>query len=71
MDTAVIKSSEGYDVLLSSISNLWSEAKERAIVAVNAELIDTNWKTGQYIVEFEQGGNCILRSQNVRRCLTN
>ena len=56
MDTAVIKSSEGYDVLLSSISNLWSEAKERAIVAVNAELIDTNWKTGQYIVEFEQGG---------------
>ena len=39
MDTAVIKSSEGYDVLLSSISNLWSEAKERAIVAVNAELI--------------------------------
>lgn len=46
----------GYCHLLDSISTLWSEAKERAIVAVNTELLDTNWKTGQYIVEYEQGG---------------
>ena len=44
-----------YQHLLDSISTLWSEAKERAIVAVNTELLDTNWKTGQYIVEYEQG----------------
>ena len=38
----------GYCRLLDSISTLWSEAKERAIVAVNTELLDTNWKIGQY-----------------------
>ena len=42
--------------MLDSISTLWSEAKERAIVAVNTELLDTNWRIGQYIVEYEQEG---------------
>lgn len=46
-----------YVRLVSLISDLWEEAKAKAAVAVNTELLDANWKTGQYIVEFEQGGN--------------
>ena len=45
-----------YVRLVSLISNLWEEAKAKAAIAVNTELLDANWKTGQYIVEFEQGG---------------
>lgn len=45
-----------YVRLVSLISNLWEDAKAKATIAVNAELLDTNWQTGQYIVEFEQGG---------------
>lgn len=46
-----------YVRLISLISDLWEEAKAKAAIAVNTELLDANWKTGQYIVEFEQGGN--------------
>ena len=46
-----------YVRLVSLISNLWEEAKAKASIAVNTELLDANWKTGQYIVEFEQEGN--------------
>ncbi len=45
-----------YVRLVSHISNLWENAKAKAAIAVNAELLDANWQTGQYIVEFEQGG---------------
>ncbi len=46
-----------YVRLVSHISDLWDGAKNKAVYAVNAELINANWQTGQYIVEFEQGGN--------------
>lgn len=45
-----------YEMLVARIDNLWSAAKNRAVEAVNTELIDANWQTGQYIVEFEQQG---------------
>ena len=46
-----------YVILVSQISDLWRNAKNKAVYAVNAELLVANWLTGQYIVEFEQGGN--------------
>ena len=46
-----------YVKLVSHISELWENAKNKAVYAVNAELLDANWQTGQYIVEFEQEGN--------------
>lgn len=46
-----------YVQLVAHISNLWDSAKTKAITAVNKEHLDANWKTGQYIVEFEQKGN--------------
>ena len=45
-----------YQQLVSNITSLWHQAKENAINAVNTELLDANWQTGKYIVEFEQGG---------------
>ena len=45
-----------YVRLVSHISDLWENAKNKAALAINTELLDANWQTGQYIVEFEQGG---------------
>lgn len=46
-----------YQKLIDNITTLWGDAKSKAIVAVNTELLDANWQTGKYIVEFEQGVN--------------
>ncbi len=46
-----------YVGLVAHISDLWDDAKAKAAIAVNTEHLDANWQTGQYIVEFEQGGN--------------
>ena len=43
--------------LVNEISSLWDNAKYRACTAVNGELLEANWNTGKYIVEFEQHGN--------------
>ena len=52
----IIPESE-YNKLLSSIDEVWNTAKTNAAIAVNTQLLDANWQTGRYIVEFEQGGN--------------
>lgn len=46
-----------YRNLLGKISDTYSQGKFRAHRAVNTQLIETYWQIGQYIVEFEQGGN--------------
>ena len=50
-----------YVRLVSLISDVWEDAKGKAATAVNTELLDANWLTGRYIVEFEQGGNAKAR----------
>lgn len=50
-----------YVRLVSLISDTWEKAKGRAALAVNTELLDANWQTGRYIVEFEQSGNTKAR----------
>ena len=52
----IIPESE-YNKLLSNIDEVWNTAKTNAALAVNTQLLDANWLTGRYIVEFEQGGN--------------
>ena len=47
---------EGYDQLLSKIGAAIAKGRGRAIQAVNAQLLETYWQVGQFIVEFEQGG---------------
>ena len=45
-----------YVKLVSHISNLWQEARNNALQAVNTSLLMASWHTGEYIVEFEQKG---------------
>ena len=45
-----------YQKLIDNITTLWDEAKTKAITAVNTGLLEANWQTGKYIVEFELKG---------------
>ena len=58
-----------YVRLVTQISDLWENAKNKAVLAVNTELLDANWQTGQYIVEFEQHGN--IKAKYGKQLLTN
>ena len=58
-----------YQNLIDNITTLWGEAKSKAITAVNTELLDANWQTGKYIVEYEQGGK--QRAEYGKRLLVN
>ena len=48
--------STDYNGLISQISQAYLKGKQNAVNAVNSELVITNWKVGEYIVEFEQKG---------------
>ena len=54
--TALTTTNSGYVRLVTQISELWDGAREQAFNAVNTSLLMANWKTGEYIVEFEQKG---------------
>lgn len=45
-----------YQALVNQISDTYEQGRHRATQAVNAQLVNTYWEIGQYIVEFEQGG---------------
>lgn len=45
-----------YQKLIDNITTLWDEAKTKAITAVNTGLLEANWQTGKYIVDFELKG---------------
>jgi predicted nuclease of restriction endonuclease-like (RecB) superfamily len=51
-----LASDDGYQDLLAIISKTYTQGRVSAMQAVNGCLIDTYWKVGQHIVEFEQGG---------------
>ena len=46
-----------YQTLVQQISETYQLGQANAYRSVNRELLETNWRIGQYIVEFEQGGN--------------
>jgi len=58
-----------YQQLVSNITSLWHQAKENAISVVNTELLEANWQTGKYIVEFEQDGK--VRAEYGKQLLVN
>jgi predicted nuclease of restriction endonuclease-like (RecB) superfamily len=51
------KQNTGYRQLVSQISDTFVQGQKQAAFAVNAHLVTTYWKVGQYIVEYEQNGN--------------
>ncbi len=52
----VKKESSGYKDLVRQISETFSHGQKQAVISVNSHLIETYWKVGQYVVEFEQAG---------------
>ena len=56
MEYIELKNTE-YKQLVSQISDAFVLGQQRAVIAVNAHLVETYWKIGQYIVEYEQNGN--------------
>lgn len=55
--TADILQASEYQNLLGKISETYTHGQFSANRAINTHLIETYWKIGQHIVEFEQGGN--------------
>jgi len=47
---------ENYDLLIHQISETYIQGQKGAVITVNAHLVQTYWKIGQHIVEFEQEG---------------
>ena len=45
-----------YEVLVSAIENLVHDARAGIKAAMNAIMLQTYWRTGEYIVEYEQNG---------------
>lgn len=46
-----------YDELITHIAQTYDQGRIKAVQAVNVQLLETYWKIGQHIVEFEQGGS--------------
>ena len=46
-----------YQDLLGQITVRYEQGKAQAMQTVNTNLVETYWHIGQYIVEYEQGGN--------------
>lgn len=56
MDTTIQQPNNDYQQLVGSIGNLLTEARSQVARAANTILVQTYWRIGQYIVEFEQQG---------------
>ena len=48
---------EKYNLLISQISTLITDAKRYVATTINSTLVETYWNIGKYIVDFEQDGN--------------
>ena len=51
-----LSTGEEYRFLVSSIGSLLDEARRKTFYQINQTLVQTYWKIGQRIVEFEQKG---------------
>ena len=69
MENIQDESSNNYQNLVSQISETYSMGHQKAVMAVNSNMVETNWKIGQYIIEFEQGG--VFKAQYGKALLEN
>jgi predicted nuclease of restriction endonuclease-like (RecB) superfamily len=52
----IAKNNTGYQELIRQISETYLHGQKQAVISVNSHILDTYWKTGHYIVEYEQAG---------------
>ncbi|HUX42189.1 MAG TPA: PDDEXK nuclease domain-containing protein [Rectinemataceae bacterium] len=64
-----VSKTDGYRQLLDQISEAYTQGRVRAVRTVNAQLIETYWEVGRYIVEFEQSGG--LRAEYGKALISN
>jgi hypothetical protein len=57
MSNIEIKNDSNYHHLVTQISDTFVVGQKKAVLAVNTHLVETYWKIGEYIVEYEQGGS--------------
>ncbi len=57
MDNKPDTTGKGYKSLITQISETYNSGRQKAVMVVNTTMVETYWKIGQHIVEFEQGGN--------------
>ena len=57
MENKPASPNSNYQHLVTQISETYTFGYTKAVAAVNSNMVETNWKIGQYIVEFEQGGS--------------
>jgi len=60
---------EKYNLLISQISTLITDAKRYVATTINSTLVETYWNIGKYIVDFEQDGS--TRAKYGEQLLTN
>lgn len=65
----LIKPDNNYQGLITQISETYRQGQQSATIAVNSHLVNTYWKIGQDIVEFEQEGK--LRAEYGKALLKN
>lgn len=57
MENKLDSLNSNYQNLVAQVSKTYSYGYRKAVAAVNSNMVETNWKIGQYIIEFEQGGS--------------
>lgn len=53
----MLQKTEIYQKLIDTIGTTIESARQRAVQAVNNELLQANWAIGKFLVEYEQNGN--------------
>ncbi len=53
----LMNKNQRYKSLIEQIAQIYQQGQQGVTIAVNSYLIETYWKIGLHIVEFEQGGN--------------
>jgi predicted nuclease of restriction endonuclease-like (RecB) superfamily len=56
MSNKLESQTNNYQGLISQISETYTSGQQKAIMAVNTNMVKTYWEIGQYIIEFEQKG---------------
>lgn len=57
MTDKISNTDANYQKLVIQISETYTKGFQKAVTAINTNMVQTNWEIGQYIIEFEQGGS--------------
>ena len=64
-----IEKTTEYFSWIGELKKRYRATQIKAAISVNTELLEANWQTGRYIVEFEQKGN--VKAEYGKQLLTN